>query len=38
MLRRRRRKQRLSADRLSDHLLRDTGLERVASVTRGRSR
>jgi len=38
MLRRRRRKQRLSADRLSDHLLRDTGLERVASVTRGRYR
>ena len=38
MLRRRRRKQRLSADRLSDHLLRDAGLERVSWVTRDRYR
>jgi uncharacterized protein YjiS (DUF1127 family) len=37
MLRWRHRKRRLSVDRLSDHLLRDTGLERVPAVMRHRS-
>ena len=33
-----RRWQRLSPDRLSDHVLRDAGLERVGGVTRPRLR
>jgi hypothetical protein len=33
-----RRWRRMSPDRLSDHLLRDAGLERLAGVTRRRTR